>query len=113
MIGDEFIKKRNVKYGGANEYWGACKTEKNIITDEGGHRGKFPNDLLEFNTDKSKGHEKNAGTRSTDLIDFILKTYSNENSEVLDITCYDARTGIRCMELNRFYTGIDLNIKMD
>tara|TARA_R100001369_G_scaffold44540_1_gene70654 strand:- start:1059 stop:1760 length:702 start_codon:yes stop_codon:yes gene_type:complete len=112
MIGDKFQKKRNVKYGGANEYWGECKTESNIITDDGGHIGKFPNDLLEFKIDKSERHEKNAGTRSIELIDFILKTYSNENSEVLDITCYDARTGIRCMKLNRHYTGIDLNIKI-
>ena len=91
-------------------YWGECKTKDNVITDEGGHIGRFPNDLLEFNIDKAKGQENNAGTRSSDLIDFILKTYSNENSEVLDITCYDARSGLRCMNLNRNYTGIDLEI---
>ena len=111
MIGNEFYKKRNVKYGGENKYWGECKTKDNVITDEGGHIGRFPNDLLEFNIDKAKGQENNAGTRSSDLIDFILKTYSNENSEVLDITCYDARSGLRCMNLNRNYTGIDLEIK--
>jgi len=108
MVGNEFHKKRNVKYGGANEYWGKCEQDKNIITDEGGHYGRYPDDFLEFNIDKSKTKEKNAGTRSTELIDFILKTYSNENSKVLDITCYDARTGERCLLLNRQYTGIDL-----
>ena len=25
MIGNQFHKKRNVKYGGANEYWGKCE----------------------------------------------------------------------------------------
>jgi len=108
MVGNEFHKKRNVKYGGLNEYWGKCEQDKNIITDEGGHYGRYPDDFLEFNIDKSKTKEKNAGTRSTELIDFILKTYSNENSKVLDITCYDARTGERCLLLNRQYTGIDL-----
>lgn len=110
MVGNKFYKKRNVKYGGENEYWGKCETEKNVVTSEGGHYGKYPDDLLEFNIDKSNTKDKNAGTRSTELIDYILKTYSNENSEVLDITCHDARTGVRCLKLNRRYTGVDLNI---
>tara|TARA_R110000823_G_C15897631_1_gene496635 strand:- start:62 stop:760 length:699 start_codon:yes stop_codon:yes gene_type:complete len=110
MIGNEWNKKRNVKYGGSEAYWGECKTKNNVITDEGGHRGRFPNDLLEFNISRSKTKEKNAGTRPTELIDFILKTYSNKDSHVLDITCYDYRTGVRCLKLGRKYTGIDLNI---
>ena len=110
MVGNKFYKKRNVKYGGENEYWGKCETKKNVVTSEGGHYGKYPDDLLEFNIDKSNTKDKNAGTRSTELIDYILKTYSNENSEVLDITCHDARTGVRCLKSNTRYTGIDLNI---
>ena len=46
------------------------------------------------------------------MVDFFIKTYTNEEDHILDITCYDALTGLRSKLLNRKYTGIDLEPKI-
>jgi len=104
MIGDTEYKYRKNGFGTNQNYYKTVKDQK-IIKQKESHNGRFPNDLLIY-----KRNIKGAGTRPDDLIDFIIKTYSNEGDEVLDITCYDYRSGLRCLELNRHYTGIDLNI---
>ena len=111
MIGNEFHKKRNVIYGGQDKYYGECKVKENIETDEGGHQGRYPNTLLEYPIRKSKKSDKNtASTRCDDLVDFFIKTYTNEGDTILDLTCYDGLTGKRCDLLNREYIGIDLKL---
>lgn len=111
MTGSEFHKKRNVMMGGTEEYWGKSnhkgKWGEELV--EGGHQGRYPNTVLEFPITKSKGHEKNASTRSPEMIDFFIKTYSNEGDWVLDVTCYNGITGERCKELNRNYLGMEKN----
>jgi len=116
MIGSEFHKKRLVKYGGNQEYYGKDKKHKDnwgTETTKGGHKGRYPKDILTFNIKKSKKNENDASTRPIELVEYIIKTYSNENDNVLDITCYDAITGKVCEKLNRQYTGIDLNLKIN
>eukprot|EP01050_Picozoa_sp_SAG11_P010265 SAG11_NODE_1019_length_6159_cov_23.425248_5_plen_999_part_00 len=104
MTGDEFHPKRVVKHGGGQEYYGKSPG-KSEITAEGGHKGRYPETLLNFPIRKGAG----AGTRPADMVDFFIETYSNEGDNVLDITCYDAITGERCLALGRNYVGIDLN----
>ena len=113
MKGKEFHKKRNVIYGGQDKYYGECKVKDGWgeETDEGGHKGRYPNTFLEYPIRKSKKKDKNtASTRPDELVDFFIKTYSNEGDNILDITCYDGLTGKRCQILNRNYLGIDKNI---
>ena len=81
-------------------------------TEKGGHKGKYPNTLLEYPIRKSKTGENNASTRTDEMVDFFIKTYTNEEDNILDITCYDALTGKRAKLLNRKYTGIDLEPKI-
>ena len=110
MKGDDFHKKRNVIYRGQDKYYGECKVEKNIETKEGGHKGRFPNTFLEYPIRKSKKGDKNtASTRPDEIVDFFIKTYTNENDTILDLTCYDGLTGRRAELLNREYIGVDLN----
>ena len=103
MVGDEVIPYRKVGFSNKTGYYGKCKDGE--LDEKEGHKGKYPIDLLIYKRDI-----RGAGTRPDELIDLMLKTYSNEGDEVLDITCYDYRTGMRCLELNRNYTGVDLNI---
>ena len=115
MVGNEFHKKRNVIFGGQDKYYGECKVKEKIggwgeETIEGGHKGRFPNTFLEYPIRKSKKKDKNtASTRTDDMVDFFIKTYTNENDTILDMTCYDGLTGKRCDVLNRNYIGVDLN----
>jgi len=107
MVGDKFVKKRNVKCGGSNQYWGSdlsCK--KNEYNEEEGHKGKYPTNILTYPIRK----DETGITRTDDHIDYFIKTYSNEGDIILDMTCCNKYVGERCNELKRNYIGVDLNI---
>lgn len=42
-----------------------------------------------------------------DLLNWLIKSYTNENDWVLDNTCGSNTTGISCYDLNRNYIGIE------
>ena len=114
MKGDEFYKKRNVIHGGKNKYYGNKGIKDTLyqsITEEGGHKGRYPTTILKYPIRKSKKKDKNtASTRPDELVDFFIKTYTNPEDTIFDLTCYDGLTGKRCEILNRKYIGVDLNI---
>ena len=68
---------------------------------------KYPTHLLEF-----KRRHHSFSTRPDDLIDYFIKTYSNENDTILDLTCSDGQTMLGCKRLNRKYIGVDIDKKM-
>ena len=109
MVGNKFFKKRNVKFGGKEEYYGKDTKHKDNWGEEtikGGHIGRYPTDILRYDVRKGTG---GASTRPNELVDYMIKTYSNIGDHILDICCYDALTGKRAIQLQRNYTGIDLN----
>eukprot|EP01051_Picozoa_sp_SAG22_P014927 SAG22_NODE_1880_length_3379_cov_8.579878_1_plen_414_part_00 len=107
MLGDEFHNKRAVKHGGREGYWGNSP-DKNEESAEGGHTGRYPESVLYFDIQKAKKGERGAGTRRPEMVDFFLNTYSNAGDKVLDLTCFNAITGERCLALDRHYVGIDI-----
>ena len=44
-------------------------------------------------------------------MEFLIKTYSNENETVLDNTMGSGTTAIACINLNRNFIGIELEEK--
>mgnify|MGYP003642153428 CR=1 FL=1 len=106
MIGDKFVNKRKVKYGGQHGYWGEDGIKKdNEYIDEEGHRGKYPKNVLEYPIRK----DKTGITRTDEHIDYFIKTYSNEKDTILDMTCHNEFVGNRAELLKRNYIGIDIN----
>lgn len=109
MEGDKFYPKRNVKYGGQNGYWGEEGiNKKNEYNKEEGHTGTYPTTYKDWivRTDKS------GITRTDEQIDYFIKTYSNEEDTILDMTCHINYVGDRCELLKRKYIGVDLNINI-
>jgi len=51
-------------------------------------------------------------TRPTELIEYLLNTYTLENENVLDLTCSNSQTGKVCKKIKRNYIGIDINPQM-
>jgi len=51
-------------------------------------------------------------TRLVVMCEYFIKTYTNENNTVLDLTCSDGQTALACNNLNRKYIGFDLNPEM-
>ena len=107
MIGDVFQPKRNVKVGGRNGYYGEkLKDKENVYVKDEGHTGKYPTTFKDWDIRK----DKSGITRTDEQIDYFIKTYSNENDTILDMTCHTTYVGDRTDVLHRNYIGIDLNV---
>ena len=63
----------------------------------------LPNSILEIKSQKGK----HSTQKPTQLSDFFIKYYSNENDLVLDPCMGSGSTGISCKNLNRKFIGIE------
>jgi DNA modification methylase len=105
MEGNEYHPKRNVKVGGRNGYYGEkLKDKENTYDESQGHKGRYPTTFKEWDIRK----DKSGITRTDDQIDYFIKTYTNENDIILDMTNHNKFVGDRCKVLKRNYIGIDL-----
>ena len=80
------------------------RTGQNIITKNSGTR--YPNAIQKFNSDKEKLHPTQ---KPVTLLEYLIKTYTNENDTVLDFTMGSGSTGVACKNLNREFIGIELD----
>lgn len=70
----------------------------------------FPNDVLEFKsiTGKSCLHPTQ---KPVDLLEYLIRTYTNKNDLVLDFTMGSGSTGVACINTNRRFIGIEIDEK--
>lgn len=66
----------------------------------------YPIELIEFDIEYDTIHETQKPIK---LIEYLIKTYSNETETVLDNTMGSGTTGIGCINTNRKFIGIELN----
>jgi site-specific DNA-methyltransferase (adenine-specific) len=68
----------------------------------------FPTDALEFKsiTGKSCLHPTQ---KPVDLLEYLIRTYTNENDLVLDFTMGSGSTGVACLNTNRKFIGIEID----
>ena len=72
-------------------------------------RGKFPKTIIEFsNADRKKLHPTQ---KPVALLEYLIKTYTNENDTVLDFTMGSGSTGVAAKNLNRNFIGIEKDEK--
>ena len=84
-----------------------CKEKmSNYETINNGER--YPRNIIKFNRDKNKIHPTQ---KPIALMEYLIKTYSNENDTVLDFTMGSGTTGIACKNLKRNFIGIEKDEK--
>lgn len=66
----------------------------------------YPNNLIEFNNDLNTEHPTQ---KPVALLEYLIKTYTNEGEAVLDNTMGSGTTGVACVNLNRNFIGIELD----
>ena len=64
----------------------------------------YPSEIIEFGLDKDVVHPTQ---KPVELMEYLIKTYSNEGEVVLDNCMGSGTTGVACMNTNRNFIGIE------
>lgn len=74
------------------------------ITISNGER--YPIDVIEYPRDKTKLHPTQ---KPVPLLEYLIKTYTNEGEIILDNCMGSGSTGIACINTNRNFIGIEID----
>jgi len=107
MIDKTYIDKRTKSGDDSNVdiYGDFNKVERQIPTTKG-----YPKTIQYFAT-PFKGGEggKHPTQKPIALMEYLIKTYTNENETVLDFTMGSGSTGVACVNTNRKFVGIEMD----
>lgn len=70
-----------------------------------------PSDVLEFNVVPNRNGKLHPTQKPVDLLEWLVKTYSNEGEIILDNCMGSGSTGEACIKTNRKFIGIELDDK--
>ena len=66
----------------------------------------YPKSIVKFNRPSKPIHPTQ---KPVELLEYLIKTYTNENELVLDFTMGSGSTGVACINTNRKFIGIELD----
>ena len=66
----------------------------------------YPNSILRFNSQNGELHPTQ---KPVALMEYLIKTYTNEGETVLDFTMGSGTTGVACVNTSRHFIGIELD----
>ena len=105
MVEREKVKiSRNYKHSEINHKSLGAMSENKEFTH------KFPSNILEFSNASQKG-KVHPTQKPVALMEYLIKTYTNEGETVLDFTMGSGTTGVACINTNRNFIGIELDDK--
>lgn len=102
-----FFNERGDGTFGKGGLYSNTKTSKKI------NKLKNPTSIIKvnkFSKECNSANRLHPTQKPLDLIEYLVKTYTNENDWVLDNTCGSNTTGIACYDLNRNYIGIEKDV---
>ena len=70
--------------------------------------GKYKDNVFEYKRDRDNFHPTQ---KPVLLLEDLIKTFSNENDLVVDLTMGSGTTGVACVNTNRNFIGIELDDK--
>ena len=76
---------------------------RNLIRKKSG----YPRQIIKF----SKETGFHPTQKPVKLMEYLIKTYTNEGETVLDFTCGSGSTGVACVNTNRKFIGIEMDAK--
>jgi DNA modification methylase len=68
--------------------------------------GKFPSSIIEYKNPQKPIHRTQ---KPVDLLEWLIKTYSNENDIVMDFCMGSGTAGVACQNLNRKFIGVEMD----
>jgi site-specific DNA-methyltransferase (adenine-specific) len=70
---------------------------------------RYPKSILNFSRNFSAQQQVHPTQKPVTLLEYLIKTYSNESDTILDNTMGSGSTGVACVNTNRNFIGIELN----
>lgn len=70
------------------------------------YSSKYPTNIIKVSNANQKG-KVHPTQKPVDLLEYLIKTYSNKNETVLDFTMGSGSTGIACLNTGRNFIGIE------
>lgn len=89
-------------YCGSNEHIKLDKVKKKYDPDF-----VQPSDVLEFNVVPNRKGKLHPTEKPVELMEWLVRTYTNENDVILDNCMGSGTTGVACQNLNRSFIGIE------
>jgi site-specific DNA-methyltransferase (adenine-specific) len=94
-------------------YRGNCKSNKtgisnNVFKDNKKYEFYYPKSIVEVSNANQKG-KLHPTQKPVELLEYLIKTYTNEGELVLDNCMGSGSTGVACANINRNFIGIELS----
>ena len=70
-----------------------------------------PSDVLNFNVVPNRNGKLHPTQKPVELLEYLIKTYTNDGDTVLDNCMGSGSTGVACKNLNREFIGIEKDEK--
>lgn len=108
----EMVKRPLDKIKTSKEYartdiMGGKQSKENVKLKKYDHW--YPKNLLTFSAANSSNTKLHPTKKPVELLEYLIKTYTNENDIVLDNCAGSGTTGIACLNTNRNYILIELD----
>ena len=101
--GEKSHKKGGGNHKNTQRCYGKLIDTPTIETNE-----KYPISILTFDREHPPIHQTQ---KSLSLLEYLIKTYTNEGETVLDNTCGSVSTGVAAVNTNRNFIGIEMDDK--
>jgi site-specific DNA-methyltransferase (adenine-specific) len=105
----EMEKRDKIKFRGSNKGT-VSETTNNAFTENKSYEFKYPKAIIEF-SNASQLNKFHPTQKPLELMEYLIKTYTNENDIILDFTCGSGTTLVASKKLNRKCYGIELEEK--
>ena len=99
-------KDVNVEYSRTEIMGGKTTKEKEKII----RKYRYPKNILTF-SNASQKDKLHPTQKPVGLLEYLIKTYTNEDEVILDFTMGSGSTGVACLNTNRKFIGIELDEK--
>ena len=96
--------KKSKNYGTGEAIGGNRAAEDKVYT----YKEKYPIAILEFSNASQKG-KVHPTQKPVALLEYLIKTYTQESETVLDFTMGSGSTGVACVDTGRKFIGIEMD----
>ena len=95
--------RKNDSTKGVSEHYTSGKVRQSVER----QRYKPPVNILKYDSDKKRNGKGHPTQKPIELMEYLIKTYTNEQETVLDFTMGSGTTGVAAKNLNRSFIGIE------